>query len=1352
MSEKPSAPAARPFIHLRCPTEYSLSHSSLSVKDMVKGVGMLSGFGKKGAIALTDDHAMFGMIRMAEECGKNGVKPVYGVNLRVRDETLPEYARDFEILALIKNREGFLRLSELLSENYAEDVPDGTVRRIDAAKLSAPGANANLILLSGAQNGDVGLLLARNEWDLARERARMWSESCLPGEYVLELQRYGDKRSLSYNITNKSLKLAVDNDLPVVATHPIEFFAPSDYTLNNLVCAIHENTTILAMEESGRYSPDQYFKSGTEMEALFADVPSAIDNTRRIAAKCNYTIEIGKSYLPRFKETEGLSEADFLRVAAERGLKKRLAQIRTSRSYSPDTFDESVYWERLNKEIGVIQDMGFPGYFLIVSDFIRWAKNNRCPVGPGRGSGAGSLVAYALEITSLDPIPNGLLFERFLNPERVSMPDFDVDFCRDNRNRVIDYVRDTYGHNAVSQISTFLTMKSKSAVKDVARAMGLPFQVSDTLTKNMPGTDAAPVPVAEAFYETDENGKVKGTRLNEKMAGLAEHLDKAFLKSSPYKVADVVRYAARMEKQVKAVGMHAGGVVIAPGRISDFSPLYRSEGEDGRMVSMFDKNDIEKAGLVKFDFLGLKNMTVLQFAEDELKRTGVPTHYVHEPVDFDDPGVYEILSDGNTTGVFQVESPKMKQWLRKLKPSDFEAITAMLALYRPGPINSGMLSDYVERKRACDEDPELDRVTAGYFPHPDLAPVLDQTYGVMVYQEQVMAAGQIIGGYTLGGADILRRAMGKKKADEMARQRDIFLAGAAEKGYDAEMAASIFSLMEKFADYGFNKSHSAAYAVITYQTAFLKYHHPEIFYAASLSQEYADTDHIKTFLDDALMNGVRIEAPDINSGTYHFHAVFDDGPTPYVRFGLGALKGINKDTVDAIVAEREVRGPFASFEDFVLRMPKENANKRVLESLVKSGAFDLAGDARARSAMIAAIPVMRKKAEYAAKCATYLAKKEAYEAKLDAIAKGAKMRKPAPPRPPKEPVFDNETAVYFDDPFTLAEYEFASFGFIRSARVGPLLRDCCCCQDTTLAGMHGTFDRKVNVIGFKTDYFEGRFIDSEGKPVERGRLSFTDGSGPAGAVNCSIRSDYDTDGTIRAGLRLIKDRAPIIAVDAVIAADTFAMENVPSAVIESGLAPRLKMMVRPRKFVPFFDAYLAVEHRGNRVYPRHFVVSAALFAHAGGEKRLLSHPCFSKRELVADNRPRAYLYVLPDGEQSLSALDEESVYTMEVTPEALSHLSTFGAWMTGTRAELNRKLADGMRPEAVFRHYEENRGDGLYYLKHSGEEGFADPMESDVLAAVRRRAGLAEYMQARFGAPPVKGAETVVPGETLSLL
>lgn len=1270
----------QPFIHLRCPTEFSLTHSSLSVKDAVRGIRSLSGFGNKGALSITDDHAMFGLIRMAEECKNSGVKPIYGVNLRLYDETLPEYAREFEILFLIKNKDGFLRLSELLSHNYAEPCEKNTLRRIDARLLTSPMSNKDLIVLSGAEKGDVGKLLAHNEWSMAAKRAQLWASSCETGEYVLELQRYGNPRSLSYNITNKSLKLAYDCNLPVVATHPIEFYAPEDYTLNNLVSAISKKTNIMAVESDGDYSPDQYFRSGNEMTALFADIPSALTNTRLIAAKCNYTIETGKNYLPRFQETEGMSETDFLRVAAERGLQKRLAQIKTSRHYNPATFNEKQYWDRLDMEIGVIQEMGFPGYFLIVSDFIRWAKANRCPVGPGRGSGAGSLVAYALEITSIDPIPNGLLFERFLNPERVSMPDFDVDFCRDNRDRVIDYVRDTYGHEAVSQIATFLTLKSKSAVKDVARALGMPFEVGDLLTKNMPGTDAKPISVAEAFFETDQDGKPVFGKLNGKMAEIAKHLDRGPLKSSPYKVMDIVKYASRMEKQVKAVGMHAGGVVIAPHRISDFSPLYRGDGEDARMVSMFDKNDIEKAGLVKFDFLGLKNMTVLQFAEDELKRTGIPTGYVHEPVDFDDPEVYRLLSDGNTTGVFQVESPKMKQWLRELQPREFESITAMLALYRPGPINSGMLADYVERKKACDENPNLDRVKAGYYLHEDLAPALESTYGIMVYQEQVMAAGRIMGGYTLGGADILRRAMGKKKADEMQKQYTIFMEGAAKKGYPAELADQVFKLMEKFADYGFNKSHSAAYAVITYQTAFLKAHHPEIFYAASLSQEYGDTDHIQIFLEDAQMNGVDIREPDINTGEYCFRACFE-GDKKYVTFGLGALKGINRETVDEICAERQANGPFSSLEDFLRRIPKKTANKRVLESLIKAGAFDNVETRQPRSEMITRLPSLRTRAEFGEKYAAYLEKIAKYEDTLRRIAAGERIRKPAPPRPPKEKAEIQDAGVFFDDPVTLAEYEFASFGYLKSKHIGKLLADCFLSyQSTTIADMVPS-DIPCDLIGFKTDYFEGSFIGQDGKPVERGRLSITDGSGMAGHLASSIRADYDTDETIRKGLRLIKDRTPIVVLNTKVMTDKYGLENLPSIALTNGRPPKLKTMVRPKKIQSLYEMF---KPENGRLPNLHFVIDKGLFMKAGGKTRLLSHPAFSDGNMTVGKVAKAYVFVSDANICSLDSIPENDIFVMDVSSDSLAHLSSFGAWLCGSSEELEYHLARGRTPLYVY--------------------------------------------------------------------
>ena len=739
-----------------------------------------------------------------------------------------------------------------------------------------------------------------------------------------------------------------------------------------------------------------------------------------------------------------------------------------------------------------------------------------------------------------------------------------------------------------------------------------------------------------------------------------------------------------MEKQVKAVGMHAGGVVIAPEKISAFSPLYRSEDDNARLVSMFDKNDIEKAGLVKFDFLGLKNMTVLQFAEDELKRTGIKTDYVHEPIDFDDPKVYKLLSDGNTTGVFQVESPKMKQWLRELQPRDFESITAMLALYRPGPINSGMLADYVERKRACDENPNLDRVKAGYYLHEDLAPALESTYGIMVYQEQVMAAGRIMGGYTLGGADILRRAMGKKKADEMQKQYAIFMEGAAQKGYPAELADKVFKLMEKFADYGFNKSHSAAYAVITYQTAFLKAHHPEIFYAASLSQEYGDTDHIKTFLEDAHMNGVDIRSPDINTDEYYFRARLGDGD-PYVTCGLGALKGINKETVSDICNERDANGPFSSLADFVSRVPKKSANKRVLESLIKSGAFDRVPVKQPRSEMVASLPMLRAQVAYQEKETAYLEKKTTYEETLRRIAAGERIRKPVAPRPPKPKKNETVQGLFFDDPITLAAYEFSSFGYLKSKRIGQLLSDCFLSYQNIPIATLIPADVLYNIVAFKTDYFEGSFIGQDGKAVERGRLSISDGSGTAGQMSASIRSDYDDGEEIRKNLRLIKDHTPIVIVGAKVFSDKYALENLPPSILGSGRAPRLKTLVRPKTIIPFYDTFKV---HGSLGYLRHFVLDKDLFQQAGGIQRLLTHTAFSTQKISVSKEAKACVYLSTDETRSLHNIPDDDVFVMEGSPDSIAHLSTFGAWLCGTSEELESNLNQHKTPYLLYQeHY-----------------------------------------------------------------
>ena len=654
------------------------------------------------------------------------------------------------------------------------------------------------------------------------------------------------------------------------------------------------------------FTPEQYFKTQAEMAELFADIPEALENAVEIAKRCSLSVVLGKNFLPQFPTPEGMTLDDFLVHEAKRGLEDRLLEL------YPNPIDRERerprYEARLKFETDTIVQMGFPGYFLIVADFIQWGKNNGVPIGPGRGSGAGSLVAYSLKITDLDPTAYALLFERFLNPERVSMPDFDIDFCQEKRYMVIDYVRRRYGEDAVSQIATFGTMASKAVVRDVGRVLDLPYSLCDRLSKLIPVVQNKPLGLVDAREQ--EPG------INEMMAD----------EGDGESIQELWELALPLEGMTRGVGMHAGGVLIAPGKITDFCPMYIADGEDATPVSQFDKDDVEQIGLVKFDFLGLRNLTIIDLALKYIERlTGEKLDLMS--MGFEDPAAYQILKDANTTAIFQVESDGMKKLLKKLGPDRFEDIIAVLALYRPGPLGSGMVDDFILRKQGKQE--------IDYF-HPDLKACLEPTYGVIVYQEQVMQISQIIGGYTLGGADMLRRAMGKKKAEEMAKHRATIAEGAAKKGYDPALAEQLFDLMTKFAEYGFNKSHTAAYAVVTYHTAWLKSHHCAAFMAATMSSDMDNTDTVKIFYEDTVANKIKVLPPDVNASNYRFEPT--DAKT--IRYGLGGVKGVGEPAVNAILAGRQSGGAFKDIFDFCNRVDRRAVNKRVVEALVRAGALD----------------------------------------------------------------------------------------------------------------------------------------------------------------------------------------------------------------------------------------------------------------------------------------------------------------------------------------------------------------------------------------------------------------------------
>jgi len=923
MTVELSTPSQPRFVHLRMHTEYSVVDGIVQIDQALKAAaedGM-------PALGISDLANLFGMIKFYKGARARGIKPIIGVDAWITNEA--ERDKPTRVLLLCRHREGYGQLCELLTRAYLENKYRGRAEM--RREWFAGGAASGLICLSGALQGDIGVALAHGNIGQADALAAQWA-GLFPGAFYIELQRAGHPGTEHY--IRQAVALAARHGLPVVATHPVQFLKPEDFRAHEARVCIAEGYVLADKRRPRLFTEQQYFKSQDEMCELFADLPEALENAVEIARRCSLTLQLGKNFLPRFPTPDGMSLDDFLVLEAKRGLEERLVQL------YPDPEEREKqrprYEERLKFETDTIIQMGFPGYFLIVADFIQWAKNNGVPVGPGRGSGAGSLVAYALKITDLDPLAYALLFERFLNPERVSMPDFDIDFCQDKRYRVIEYVRERYGKDAVSQIATFGTMASKAVVRDVGRVLDLPYGLCDRLSKLIPVEGAKPVSLAKALEMEPQ---------------IAEMMQDG---NDGEAVQTLWELAQPLEGLTRGVGMHAGGVLIAPGKLTDFCPLYIADGDDAMPVSQFDKDDVEAIGLVKFDFLGLRNLTIIELALEYVERLEGSRPDLMS-LGFEDPAAYQILKDANTTAIFQVESDGMKKLLKKLAPDRFEDIIAVLALYRPGPLGSGMVDDFILRKKGLQE--------IDYF-HPDLKACLEPTYGVIVYQEQVMQISQIIGGYTLGGADMLRRAMGKKKPEEMAKHRATIAEGAKQKGYDPALAEQLFDLMTKFAEYGFNKSHTAAYAVVTYHTAWLKAHHCAAFMAATMSSDLDNTDTIKVFYEDALANGIAVLPPDVNQSDYRFVPV--DRKT--IRYGLGAVKGCGEPAVRAILSARERGGAFRDLFDFCERVDRRLVNRRVIEALIRAGAMDtLAGHQGIdRAQLVATVGLAIEAAEQAA--------------------------------------------------------------------------------------------------------------------------------------------------------------------------------------------------------------------------------------------------------------------------------------------------------------------------------------------------------------------------------------------------
>ncbi len=883
------------FIHLKTHSEYSIVDGVLRINSLISSVAAQN----MPAVALTDQMNLFALVKFYSKTVSAGIKPIIGADL-----VLLEKGKTFTVTALCKNQMGYQNLIRLLSRAYLEGQ-ENDKPHIQWSWLVA--AKEGLIILSGGRRGDVGQAILRGRNKKAEQRLQRWLEH-FPQHYYLELQR--TQRDQEEDYIHVAVDLASRFHVPVVATNDVRFLQQDDFEAHEARVCIYQGRVLDDANRPREYSEQQYLKTPEEMAELFADIPEALANTVEIAKRCTVSLTLGEVFLPKFPVPDDITVEDYFKQQARAGLEKRLEKLLQRKQ------SLQAYQERLESELDVIIKMGFSGYFLIVADFISWAKHENIPVGPGRGSGAGSLVAYSLGITELDPIEHDLLFERFLNPERVSMPDFDIDFCMEGRDRVIDYVADRYGHKAVAQIITYGTMAAKAVVRDVGRVLGMPYGFVDKVAKLIP-------------FEL-------GMTL-EKALQQSEELARRYKEDD--NVQTLIDLALKLEGVTRNAGKHAGGVVIAPTQLTDFVPLYCEPGGE-HVVTQFDKNDVEAVGLVKFDFLGLRTLTIIDWAVksinqkralEQLELLDITT------IPLDDAPTFQLLKNCATTAVFQLESRGMKELIRQLQPDSFDDIKALVALFRPGPLQSGMVEDFINRKHG--------RARVDY-PHPDLEPILRSTYGVILYQEQVMQIAQVLAGYSLGGADILRSAMGKKKPEEMAKQRVVFIEGAANRGIDTKVAEHIFDLMEKFAGYGFNKSHSSAYALIAYQTAWLKTHYPAEFMAAVLSSDMDNTDKVVGFISECREMNLEVLPPDINKSYYRF-TVNDAGKIVY---GLGAVKGAGEAAIIHLVENRDKKGLFRGLFDVCHRLDTRKVNRRVLEPLIRSGAMDGFGVSRAQLA------------------------------------------------------------------------------------------------------------------------------------------------------------------------------------------------------------------------------------------------------------------------------------------------------------------------------------------------------------------------------------------------------------------
>lgn len=896
------------FVHLNVHSEYSIKDSTIRVKSLVESCASHG----MSAVALTDFMNVCGMVRFYKACVSRGIKPILGVDALVQCGN--EYA---QVLFLCQNQQGYKQLSVWLTDAYLnperENLP---FIKTDWLGQSMEG----LIAILPSENGPFSSSWQNDSLDGMYEKLNLWKKS-FENRLYFSVARINKENEALFH--EACFQVAEENQIPIVAVNNVRFIDKSGFEAHEARVCIHDGDTLNNERRVRKYTESEYFKSSEEMLELFKDLPEVIENSVELVKRCNFELTLDTNFLPQFPTPEGVSPSSLMKKVAIDGLAKRFR-----RGHIREGVDQNLYQARLEIELDVISGMDFPGYFLVVADFIRWAKDNGVPVGPGRGSGAGSLVAFAMGITDVDPLEFDLLFERFLNPERVSMPDFDIDFCMDGRDRVIRYVQEQYGKDAVAQIITFGTMAAKAVIRDVGRALGHPYGFVDRIAKLIP-------------FEL-------GMTLEK---ALEESEDLARLYHNDDEVNSLITLARELEGVIRNAGKHAGGVVIAPTVLSDFVPLYAEAG--GTMpVTQLDKDDVEAIGLVKFDFLGLRTLTIIQWALDfineERSLENKPAIDI-AALPKNDRKTFELIQRADTTAVFQLESRGMKELISRLQPDCFEDVVALVALFRPGPLQSGMVDDFIDRKHGRQEVS---------YPHPELEPILKSTYGVILYQEQVMQIAQVLAGYTLGAADLLRRAMGKKKPEEMAKQRAIFTEGSVARGVDEKLAHTIFDLMEKFSAYGFNKSHSVAYALIAYQTAWLKAHYPAHFMAAVLSSDMDNTDKTVHFIEDCAGFKLKLLPPSVNESDFRF--TVKDKST--IRYGLGAVKGVGENIIQQLVEHRKKDGPFLGFFELVERLSGK-LNKKSLEALIDSGSLDGLGPSRAT--LYESISVAQKKAEKA---------------------------------------------------------------------------------------------------------------------------------------------------------------------------------------------------------------------------------------------------------------------------------------------------------------------------------------------------------------------------------------------------